>query len=275
VGPLISIVIATRNAAATLPQCLESIRAQTFRDFEAIVMDGASTDATAEIVARFGAAIWRSEPDAGIYDAWNKALKLARGEWICFLGADDRLWDERALERLAPYLNTSLNVVYSRLRQVDARGNVIAEAGVPWEQARNSFRSYRCLPQPGLMHHRSLFDTHGDFDETFRIAADYELLLRELRDGDAVFAPVVTVAAGFGGLTTRPENYARMYEEIGRALARHGLKPPLLRWTWLTLSARLYRWLRALAGDRGARRLLDVYRRLTLRKPRYAQPSPE
>jgi glycosyltransferase involved in cell wall biosynthesis len=272
--------MATRNAAATLPQCLESLRAQAFRDFEVIVMDGASSDGTADVLRSHSDLVtrWRSEPDGGIYSAWNKAVELARGEWICFLGADDRLRDALALQRLVPHLRAALphhRVVYSRLQLIGLSGEVVAEMGMPWQQAKASFRSHQCLPQPGLMHHRSLFEAHGRFDESFRIAADYEFLLRELKDHDARFVPVTTVAAGFGGLTTRPENFALMYEEIGRALAKHGLKPPAARWAWLTLSARLYRMLYRVGGDPLARRLADAWRVLTLRKRRYIPPSPE
>jgi glycosyltransferase involved in cell wall biosynthesis len=273
--PLISIIVATRNAAATLPRCLASIRAQSFRDFELIVMDAASTDGTVELLESGSdfIAAWRSEPDRGIYHAWNKALELSRGEWICFLGADDWLWDDRVLEALAPYLRSvpaGCRIVYSRLRQVDAGGAVVAEAGVPWAQAKRAFRSYRCLPQPGLMHHRSLFAAHGGFDETLRIAADYEFLLRELKDRDALFAPVLMVGAALGGLTTRPENFFLMQREIGQAVRRHGLKLPRVRWAWWMLSGWLYLRLRALVGDNGARRVADLYRLLSLRKPRYA-----
>src|SRR5690606_28477124 len=138
---LISIIIATRNAAATLPRCLDSIRAQTWRDFEVLVMDGGSTDGTVEVLR--GSAdivtLWRSAPDKGVFDAWNKALAHARGEWICFLGADDRLWDPGALERLVPYLRQAMpefRVVYSKMRQVDAMDHVLQELGRPWPEAR-------------------------------------------------------------------------------------------------------------------------------------------
>lgn len=274
-APLISIIIATRNAAARLPRCLDSIRRQTFREFEVIVMDGGSTDGTPELLKAAGDVVsaWRSEPDRGIYSAWNKALALARGDWICCLGADDWLWDEQALERLAPALRAAppeCRVVYSRLRQVDARGRVAEELGEPWEQARARFRSYACLPHPGLMHRRSLFEARGRFDESFQLAGDYELLLRELKSGDALFVPALTVGMDFGGKTTSPEHFLELQREVARALAMHGLAPPRLLWAWWTLSAWLYRGLHALVGDRVARRLADLYRVLTLRDARYS-----
>lgn len=277
-APLISLVIATRNAAAHLPRCLDSLRRQTFRDFEVIVMDGGSTDGTVAIVeaARDVVSVFRSEPDRGIYSAWNKGLDAARGEWIGFLGADDWLWDERALEQLEPQLRAAqprCRVVYSRLRQVDARGRVAEELGEPWERARERFRSHVCLPQPGLMHRRSLFETHGRFDESFQLAGDYELLLRELKTADALYVPALTVGMELGGKTSSPEHFLQLQREVARALGMHGLAPPRLLWAWWTLSAWLYRGLHALLGERAARRLADLYRVLTLRDARYSRPG--
>jgi glycosyltransferase involved in cell wall biosynthesis len=274
-APLISIVIATRNAARDLPRCLDSIRAQTFRDFEVLVGDGGSTDETLDIVKAASdiVAHWHSGPDSGPYEARNKSLVHAKGEWICFMGADDWFLDANALASLAPQLRTGaprFRVVYSKLRQIDPAGRVIAEAGEPWEQARASFRSHRCLPHPGLMHHRSLFAEHGYFDERFKMAGDYELLLRELKSRDAAFVPALTVGMGFRGQTTSPEYFLRLNAEIKDALTRHGLRPPPLRWAYWNLTAWVYVKLHAALGDRRARWLADAYRVVTLRKPRYS-----
>ncbi len=90
--PRISVIIAVRNGAGTLQRALDSVFEQTYDDIELIVMDGASSDGTQAILERNAARIayWRSEPDGGIYQAWNKALDHVTGDWICFLGADDR-----------------------------------------------------------------------------------------------------------------------------------------------------------------------------------------
>jgi glycosyltransferase involved in cell wall biosynthesis len=274
-APLISIIIATRNAERVLPRCLASLRTQTFRDFEVIVMDGASADGTVELLRQSGDIVteWRSAKDGGIYGAWNKALPLAKGEWICFLGADDWLWDAGALARLAPVLREAApryRVVYSQVRQTDASGRLIEQLGEPWEDFKARFRSTTCLPHPGLMHHRSLFEQHGGFDERFQLGADYEFLLRELARGDALFVPQVTVGVGWGGRTTTPENFVLGLREIEAALRLHGLRPPLVTWAYWTFLAHAYAGIRALLGARRARRLADLYRILTLRNARYA-----
>lgn len=272
---LISVVVATRNAAADLPRCLDSLRAQTMRDFEVLVADGASTDGTLALLeaSRDLVAWWDSVPDSGPYAARNRALAHTRGEWICFLGADDWIWDERVFERLAPQLRQAprgCRVIYGRLRQITSGGELVAESGEPWQRARASFRSYRCLPHPGLMHHRSLFEAHGRFDESYKMAGDYELLLRELKSRDAHFVPILVAGMGFRGQTTSPEFFLRLQQETERALAAHGLRPPPLRWAYWKLTARVYARLHGWLGDRRARRLADLYRLVTLREPRYA-----
>ena len=93
VRPLISIVVSVFNGADTLQQCIDSVTDQTYPAVELIVIDGGSTDGTREILLRNASklAYWVSEPDRGIYHAWNKALVHAQGDWISFLGADDYL----------------------------------------------------------------------------------------------------------------------------------------------------------------------------------------
>jgi len=86
--PLISIVIASRNAASTLQQCLDSIICQRFQDWEIVIMDGASEDSTLDLLRERGAWInyWQSAKDQGICQAWNRALNHVSGQWILFLG---------------------------------------------------------------------------------------------------------------------------------------------------------------------------------------------
>ena len=127
-------------------------------------------------------AYWESSPDRGIYHAWNKALSHARGNWICFLGADDQFWHEHVLSEMVPHLMEAvahgIQVVYGRAAMVNRKEEIIKFIGKPWEKISWLMQHGMPLPHTGLMHHRSLFNEYGLFDETFRIAADYELLLR-------------------------------------------------------------------------------------------------
>ena len=89
----ISIIIATFNASATIKRCLDSIVPQLTEECELVIIDGGSKDSTNEIIDSYGdkIAIHVSEPDKGIYDAWNKGIRLSSGEWVAFIGADDVL----------------------------------------------------------------------------------------------------------------------------------------------------------------------------------------
>ena len=227
-APLISIIIAVYNGKATLQQCINSVAQQTHPYKELIVIDGGSTDGTVELIKENNRHVnyWISEPDRGIYNAWNKGLAQAKGEWICFLGADDYFWDAAVLDRMAVHLQElpkNIRVVYGQIAMVDAKGDVIRKEGEPWELTKSGFSQFMCLPHVGTMHRRSLFDQHGKFDETFRIAGDYELLLRELKSGDAAFIPnIVTAGQRLGGISTKTKNFVQVLFEVLRARNMHG-----------------------------------------------------
>src|SRR3990172_6849742 len=101
-APLISIIVAVYNGKATLQQCIDSVAQQTYPNKELVIIDGGSNDGTVELLEknRSKFSYWISEPDRGIYNAWNKGLVQAHGEWVCFLGADDYLWDATVLGRI-------------------------------------------------------------------------------------------------------------------------------------------------------------------------------
>ena len=206
-APLISIIVAVFNGKATLQQCIDSVAQQTWPNRELIVIDGGSTDGTVELLNanREKIAYWISEPDRGIFNAWNKGLAHANGEWICFLGADDHLWDARVLERIAAQLDRippGIRVAYGQIMMLGAEGQQLYTVGAPWEEAGELFKQYMSIPHPAVMHRKSLFERHGKFDESFHIAGDYEFLLRELKTGVAVFIPdIIVIGMRAGGIS--------------------------------------------------------------------------
>jgi glycosyltransferase involved in cell wall biosynthesis len=182
-SPLISIIIAVYNGSATLQRCLDSIACQTHNSFELIVMDGGSTDGTLGILEDNAhiISLWRSERDRGIYHAWNKALDVARGEWVLFLGADDRLAGPMVLGNVAQLLEASKqhSLVYGKIVFEGGKMDGLV-LGKEWSWKK--FRRQMSIPHTGAFHHRQLFKELGNFKEDFPIAGDYELLLRA-RDG--------------------------------------------------------------------------------------------
>lgn len=229
-APLISIIVAVYNGKVTLQQCIDSVAQQTYRNKELIIIDGGSTDGTVELLKmnRNKFNYWVSEPDRGIYNAWNKGLSQAQGEWICFMGVDDYIWDRTVLERMAAQLVTlpsTIRVAYGKIMLIGDDGKALHQVGESWVQVKKTFISmpYMNIPHVGTMHRRSLFEQHGKFDESFRIAGDYELLLRELKKGDAVFlADIIIAGQRLGGISTDTANNFRIVREVWRAQRMHG-----------------------------------------------------
>jgi glycosyltransferase involved in cell wall biosynthesis len=265
--PRVSIIIGVKNGAQTLQRCLDSIAAQDVADRETIVVDSASTDGTPELLERNAQAgkvsRYVSEPDSGLYEAWNKGVRLSRGEWVCFLGCDDAFHDAAALRSLLAAADAAAGqprIVYGLVHRVTERGVVAETWGGPWAEARNLAFAGFMIPHPGTLHHRSVFDERGLFDESYRVAGDYELMVRELLLRDPLFVDRVVVDMRFGGMSSRPAAIYRTLQEVQRARAAHGLlgKPARLRQA--LAAAWLGAWIQRLFGDGAYRWCADVYR---------------
>lgn len=222
----LSIILATYNAAATLERCLQSIVGQSFRDWELVIADGGSTDATAEIVARHRAHVahWHSAKDAGIYDAWNKALPHAHGEFVCFLGADDTWHGAGALEEMFVAIGSDeYDLVTGRGIHVDSHGRAHHPFGAAWDYDALKRRMTIC--HPGALHRRALFERHGPFDASYRICGDYDFLLRLPPDTRTLFLDRVLVDVAEGGIS-RDRRWLMLRERY-RAQARAAQVGPL------------------------------------------------
>ncbi len=202
--PRLSIVMATWQAAGTLERCLESIIGQEFSDWELVIADGASTDGTTDILKRYDEHItrWRSEPDGGIYDAWNKALDHATGEYVCFLGADDAWADDQVLSRLfAEIGDEEYDVVTSVGRFTNSVTGKAMRFGSAWNYRRLGRRMVVC--HPGMLHRRTLFDELGLYDTRYRIAGDLDFLLRLPEETRALHVDMVSVIVEAAGISRR------------------------------------------------------------------------
>lgn len=265
--PLITIITSTYDAAAHLPKAIESVRAQTYGNIEWIVVDGASADGTLDILRQNEDVIdfWLSERDEGIYDAWNKAIRHATGDWVLFLGADDYLWTQDVLQEMAAVLDSAYpmyRVVYGKVALVNRVGEGIYFSGELWERVRNRFGSVMCLPHTALFHHRDLFCVHGEFDTSFSISGDYEFLLRELKHREAMFVDRVIAGMSLGGISSSPATSDRMLFEMRRVTRKHGRIFPGIPWLLAAIRHGMRRALWCLLGEKRARYLLDIGRRL-------------
>jgi glycosyltransferase involved in cell wall biosynthesis len=269
--PLISVVVGVFNGVETLVRCIDSFSKQTYRNRELIIIDGGSEDGTRDLIESNSQHIahWESERDRGIYHAWNKALQVVHGDWVYFLGADDYFVDDYVLARIAPHLkhrSMDVRVVYGRVNLVRKDGSVIGTFGSQWN--REKFFQLMTLPHQGVFHHRSLFQEYGHFNEEFRIAGDYEFLLRDLKSRDPVFIGDVTIAAmQFGGMSSDGRLSIETLREIKRARDLNSIKVIPLSWLWAFIKAHARDFLDRSLGNQWTRVLVNIYRRLTLRRP--------
>lgn len=224
----LTVITAAHNAALVLPCLLDSLAVQTCRDFELILQDGASTDTTLALAEsyndKFPALSLESSPDTGIYDAWNKALSRARGEWILFLGADDRLAGPEVLAQAKEHLaSIPPEVMFAAgTMELELPDGNIEQTFLPQVTDIKS-RLLRGMPAPhtALFHRRALFDNNR-FDTSFRIAGDYEFLCRTWTD-DSLGRPldIVITRMGWGGVSTRPQAALAVRLEEAKAASKH------------------------------------------------------
>lgn len=275
--PLISVIVAIFNGVKTIQQCIDSVDQQTYSNKELIVIDGRSTDGTLELLTanKDKFSYWISEADGGIYNAWNKGLSQAKGEWICFLGADDYLWDIRVFERMAERLiliPKNIRVAYGQIMMMTDSGEELYLLGEDWNNVKHLFSQIMCVPHPGLMHRRSLFEQHGNFDESFRIAGDYELLLRELKKADAFFIPNLIIAAmRYGGVSSNPSGTIMGLLEARRAQTINGQCYPGFPWISSIARAYLRQVLWKILGEEKARVVLDWGRNIRRLPPHWTK----
>ena len=267
--PYITVITAVFNGAKTLQRCIDSVVNQSYKDCEYIIIDGGSTDGTLDILKQNTNKInfWLSEPDRGIYDAWNKALLLARGEWICFLGADDFFWKDDVLEKLLPSLRTvepsSVKLIYGKAAILDSNDSLVRFWDEPWESAKDKINNLVMpIPHPGLMHHRSWFEKYGYFDASFQISGDYELLLRGWPHENAIYVDEVTVTGiRLGGISTTHNGRMKIMSEC-RKIQKNYKISPTIQYRSMVFGNYLRASMIAILGERTTYALLDAKRKI-------------
>ena len=179
----ISVITATYNSGATVRDTMESVLRQTYGDVEYIVIDGSSTDGTMDIVKEYeprfqGRMKWISEPDKGIYDAMNKGIAMATGDVVGILNSDDFYTSDRVLERVAEDIG-DVDAVYGDIHYVSPGdlGRCVRH------YSSKSFKRWMMrlgfMPaHPSFYCRRTVYSRFGLFDTDFKVAADFEQLLR-------------------------------------------------------------------------------------------------
>jgi glycosyltransferase involved in cell wall biosynthesis len=228
--PKVTIITAVRNRAATLARTIESVLAQTYPRVEHVVIDGASSDGTLEVIRRYAdrLAYWRSEPDQGISDAFNRGLAAARGDCIGLLNADDWLEPEQVERAVAALARSGADFVFGDLLYHDAAGRTLFRIRGDAGYARALARGMPDVNHPTLLARRRVYERVGGFDRAWRCAMDYDWLLRVHRAGfRGAYAPEVLGHMTLAGVSDR--DYVRALGEVRAIAIAHG-EPALRAW---------------------------------------------
>jgi glycosyltransferase involved in cell wall biosynthesis len=230
----ISIITVAFNAAPTIADTLESVAAQTHPDIEHIVVDGASTDGTLGVLKRHGRRVARliSEPDQGIYDAMNKGLRLATGEVIGFLNADDVYADAGVLERVSEIMEREkLDALFGDAEFVSPTHPDRLLRRYRSERFRSDRIAWGWMPaHPTLFLRCQVYERFGQFRTDYRIAGDFELVARMFHGGTLSYrhVPEVLVRMRTGGISTGGwRNTLLLNREVLRACRENGIPTSL------------------------------------------------
>lgn len=241
----ISIITATYNSANTLADAMASVLGQTYPNIEYIVVDGASTDHTLEVLQSFQKdhpnLRYLSEPDKGIYDALNKGIAMATGEVLCFVHADDMLANNHIIaDVVAAFKTHGCDGVYGDLHYVNTQDPTKVVRNWKSQSFKTALLRRGWMPaHPTLYLKTSLYRTYGNFDTSFRIAADYELVLRLFKQPQLQFyyLPKTIVKMRVGGASNRSlKNILLKSKEDYRALKQHHFPMPWLILAWKNVS---------------------------------------
>lgn len=229
-GLKISIITAVYERAATIGQAIDSVARQTYQDIEHLIIDGASSDGTMDVVRgqQNDRMTVLSEPDEGIYDALNKGIARSTGDIVGLVHSDDFLAHDAVLAKVAAaFGDRQVDAVYGDLDYVSASdtGRIVRRwRSGPFER-RKLGRGWM-PPHPALFLRRHVFECFGTYDTSYGIAADYDAILRYFGKGNIrpAYIPEVIVKMRTGGVSNR--SVARIWQktrEDYRALKSNGV----------------------------------------------------
>jgi glycosyltransferase involved in cell wall biosynthesis len=226
--PLVTVITATYNSEKYLKYTVESILKQSYENIEYLILDGGSTDSTLDIIRKYecflkGKLRWFTEKDEGIYDAFNKGIKLSKGDIIGILNSDD--WYEEDIISEVVREIKGYDMLHGNLRFFNAQDKVLKI----YSQKKGRLRKYISTPfnHPTMFVKRYVYDTLGSFNLKYYYAADYDFMLRFINSGfkdyysDKIITNMRTV-----GVTTSADCILKP-EEIKEVLIDNGLPPAI------------------------------------------------
>ena len=228
----VSLLVTTYNSVVNLPITLNSIQEQTYENMEIVIVDGKSTDGTVTLIEQFVKVSryevkWISEPDKGLYDAMNKAYQMSTGDIIAV--CNDKLCEKNAVKLLVDA------IVRGGERCVGAHSDLVYVNGETivrsWHMGQGNIGKGWMPGHPTLFLKRVVYEKYGQYDITFSCAADYEFMVRFLKDekNEIAYVPQVLVSMFYGGTSNAGlKNYLVSFREGYEALRKNGVKNPFV-----------------------------------------------
>jgi len=225
--PKVNIITVCLNSEKFLEKTIRSVREQTYRNIEYIIIDGGSTDSTLDIIKKYADKIdyWVSEPDKGISDAFNKGIRVSKGDVIGIINAGDRYTEGAISLAMKTFIeNQDFDFVYGDLIYTDEKGNPQFLM-----KGDKNYRNKINYTIPSIFHptvfiKRTVYNSCGHFDTSYKIAMDYEFFLRIThleKKGIYIEKPLSLMA--FGGISY--SKFYKSYEEVCRASIKYGYNP--------------------------------------------------
>lgn len=251
----LSVITINYNNAEGLRETVKSVNEQSFKDFEYLIIDGGSTDNSPEIIAKTPTVFSCSEPDGGIYDAMNKGVRHATGEYILFLNSGDKFHFADVLQKIVPHLNGT-DIIYGNLRFCETDGSSWIQT--PLEKLTVSFFLNHSLPHPATFIRRQLL-LDDPYDMTYPIVADWVWFVKKMLHEGRSYQHIDVLVSDFmmGGVSNgnskhdkeRARATAAMFPPIfmeAAAFERCGLTESVVR---LSQTRKLYKRMRPLLNS--------------------------
>ena len=246
IHPTFSIITVTYNAGKVLEDTIQSVISQTYRNVEYIIVDGNSKDNTQEIIGKYSKHISKmvSEPDKGLYDAMNKGIRMATGDYLCFLNAGDKFHAKETLQRIAETLKDKdlPDVIYGETAIVDEEGNFLhmRRLSTPKRLNGKSFKQGMLVCHQAFLAKRELALKHP-YDMQYRFSADFDWCIRIMKEAKCLHNTRLTLIDYLNeGMTTR--NHKASLKERFRIMAKHyGWVSTILHHCWFVIRLILVR----------------------------------
>ena len=235
----VSLLVTVYNVRESLPVTLAAIEGQDYGEIETVIVDGGSTDGTVELIRQFASKMadrqgfsvrWVSEPDEGLYDAMNKAFRMSTGDVIAV--CNDKLCKPYAVSRLVEAVEKGgPHCIGAHSDLVYVEGERIVRQ---WHMGQGKIGQGWMPGHPTLFLKRAVYEKYGLYDTSYRCAADYEVMVRFLKDeaNTLAYVPEVLVAMFYGGTSNAGlGNYLVSFREGYQALRKNGVRCPL----WITV----------------------------------------